>query len=116
MESIYKIEDRLLSELDEIASKVQNGEIMTHDCLDDIKDIAETLNSFSTYTAMKESGGFSRASGGGYSNGYSNAGGYSNARGRSRDSMGRYSRNSGYSRGGYSRMENEWDREPYGMY
>lgn len=109
MDFIYKLEDKLLNELDEISTKVEGGEPISHDCLDDIKDISESLNNFSTYMAMK-----SRESGmsntGGYSNGYSNGGGYSNARGRSRDSMGRYSR--GYSRNSYD----GWEREPYGMY
>ena len=116
MESIYKLEDKLLTELDEISAKIEGGEPISHDCLDDIKDIAETLNNFSTYMAMKSrESGMSNA--GGYSNGremggYSNAreGGYSNARSRSRDSMGRYSR--GYSRNSYD----GWEREPYGMY
>lgn len=116
MESIYKIEDRLLRELDEIASKMEGGEPMSHDCLDDIKDISEAINNFSTYTAMKESG-FSQESGmGGYS-----GNGRSYARGRgsdaNRDSMGRYSTRGRYSRNSYGRMMDEgWDREPYGMY
>ena len=111
MESIYKIEDRLLTEIDEIAAKVQSGEVMTHECLDDIKDISEALNNFSTDTATKE-GGFSKAGGSSYgsSYGYSNGGGYSNARGQRRDSMGRYSRGRS---NGYSRMDGEWEREMY---
>lgn len=112
MDFIYKLEDKLLNELDEISTKVEGGEPISHDCLDDIKDISETLNNFSTYMAMKsrESGMSNMSNTGGYSNGYSNGGGYSNARGRSRDSMGRYSR--GYSRNSYD----GWEREPYGMY
>lgn len=104
MDFIYKIEDRLLNELEEISSKLQSGEVMTHDCLDDIKDISESLNNFSTFMAMKE-GGFSK---GGSSYGYSNARG-----GRSRDSMGRYSRGGNYSRNSYGR-EDEYSRESYG--
>lgn len=103
MDFIYKLEDKLLNELDEISTKVEGGEPISHDCLDDIKDISESLNNFSTYMAMK-----SRESGMSNTGGYSN--GYSNARGRSRDSMGRYSR--GYSRNSYD----GWEREPYGMY
>lgn len=106
MDFIYKLEDKLLNELDEISTKVEGGEPISHDCLDDIKDISETLNNFSTYMAMK-----SRESG--MSNGRE-MGGYSNARGRSRDSMGRYSR--GYSRNSYGRMEDEYSRDPYAMY
>ena len=93
MDFIYKIEDRLLSELEEIESKIQGGEPISHDCLDDIKDISEALNNFTTYTAMKERG-YSQDSG--MSRGYS---------------RGRYSRN-GYSRGGYD----DWGREPRNMY
>lgn len=114
MDFIYKIEDRLLTELEEIEAKSQSGEPMTHECLDDIKDISEALSNFSTYIAMKEGGGFSQGgySQGGYSqDGYSQAG-YSNARGggQSRNagrSRGRYSRNS------YGRMSEDWGREPY---
>ncbi len=120
MDFIYKLEDKLLNELDEISTKVEGGEPISHDCLDDIKDISETLNNFTTYMAMKSSG-YSRESGnmGGYSNargdmgGYSNGGGYSYARGRNRDSMGRFSSRGGYSRG--RMMDDEWGRE-YGMY
>lgn len=115
MESIYKIEDRLMTELDEIASKMESGEPMTHECLDDIKDISEAINNFSTYTAMRE-GGFSQASNmGGYS-----GNGRSYARGRgsnaNRDSMGRYSSRGAYSRNSYGRMMDEYSREPYDMY
>jgi len=105
MDFIYKVEDRLLNELEEISTKIQDGEPISHDCLDDIKDISEALNNFSTYTAMKESG-FSHDSGS-----------YSNARGgQRRDSMGRYSRGGRYSRNSYGRMEDDWGREPYNMY
>ena len=98
MEFIYKLEDRLLNELEEIESKTQSGEPITHECLDDIKDISEALYNFSTYTAMKEGGGFSQM-------------GYSKARGggQSRNSYGRYSRGGGrYSRNSYGRSEDEW--------
>lgn len=109
MDSIYKIEDRLLTELDEIASKLESGEPMSHDCLDDIKDISESVNNFSTYMAMRNAG-YSRDNGmGGGMNGMPNS------RGQRRDSMGRYSRG-GYSRGGYGRMEDDWGRDPYQMY
>lgn len=112
MESVYKIEDRLLNELDEIASKMEGGEPISHDCLDDIKDISEYLNNMSTYMAMRNAG-YSRDSGMGNS-GYSNMG-YSNGRGQRRDSMGRFSRDS-YPRMSRGRMEEDWGREPYPMY
>lgn len=107
MDFLNKIEDRLLSELEELSIKMQSGEPLSHDCLDDIKDMSEALNNFSTYTAMRESG-FSRA--GGYS--YAMDNGMSSR--PMRDSRGRYSRNSGYSRN--NRMMDDWGREPYGMY
>lgn len=116
MDFMYKIEDRLLDELKEISQKLEQGEDMTTQCLDDVKDISISLSKLATYTAMKEGGysndsGMSNASRGGYSNG-----GYSNARGgQRRDSMGRFSNRGGYSRNGYGREE-EWGREPYGMY
>lgn len=105
MDFLNKIEDRLLSELEEISTKIQGGEPLSHDCLDDIKDMSEALNNFSTYTAMRESG-FSQNSG------YAMDG--MSSRGQMRDSRGRYSRNSGYSRN--NRMMDDWGREPYGMY
>lgn len=115
MESIYKIEDRLISELDEIASKMEGGEPLTHECLDDIKDISEAINNFSTYTAMKEAGFSQESSMRGYS-----GNGKSYARGRgsnaNRDSMGRYSTRGGYARNSYGRMMDDYGREPYDMY
>ena len=99
MEFMYQIEDRLLDELKEISQKVGQGEEMTSQCLDDIKDISIALSKLATYQAMKD-GGYSQDSG--MSRG-----------GRRRDSMGRYSRG-GYSRNSYGRMEEEWDRNyPY---
>lgn len=86
MQYIHTIEDRLHEEAKEIANKLSQGEEMSAQCLDNIKDIAISLNQFTTYEAMKNSG-FSQNSGymgnnTGYSNtGYSNNDGYSNARG-----------------------------------
>ena len=84
MQFIHTMEDRLLDELKEITNKQNQGEEMTAQCLDNIKDIAISLNQLTTYQAMKDSG-FSQNSGysnTGYSNGgYSNNDGYSNARG-----------------------------------
>jgi len=95
MEFMYQIEDRLMDELKEISQKIGNGEEMTSQCLDDIKDISISLSKLATYQAMKEGDG-------GYSRGRSN---------QRRDNMGRYSRG-GYSRS-YGRMDDEWGREPY---
>ena len=111
MDFLNKIEDRLLSELEEISTKIQGSEPLPHDCLDDIKDMSEALNNFSTYMAMRESG-FSQNSGYGNMNSYAMDG--MSSRGQMRDSRGRYSRNSGYSRN--NRMMDDWGREPYGMY
>lgn len=111
MEFMYQVEDKLLDELKEISQKLGNGEDMTSQCLDDIKDISISLYKLTAYQAMKE-GGYSHDSGMG---GYSNNSGYSYAnRGQRRDSMGRFSR------GGYpmsrGRMMDDWDREYYPMY
>lgn len=98
MEFMYQLEERLLDELKEISQKLSQGEEISSQCLDDIKDITSSLNHISTYTAMKNSG-------------FSRGGGMSRENGQRRDSMGRYSRNNGYSRG---RMDEEWDRSyPY---
>lgn len=113
MEFMYKIEDRLMDELKEISQKLDQGEAMTTQCLDDVKDISIALSKLATYEAMKE-GGYSRDNGMSMGNGYQTGGGYSTGRNQRRDSMGRYSRNNGYSRGSYGRMEEEWDRNyPY---
>ncbi len=84
MQYIHTIEDRLHDELKDISNKLSQGEEMSSQCLDNIKDIAIAMNQFTTYEAMKNSG-FSQNSGysnmNGYSNtGYSNNDGYSNAR------------------------------------
>ena len=103
MEFMNQIEDRLLDELKELSQKLGNGEEMTSQCLDDIKDITSSLNHITTYTAMKNSG-------------YSQESGMSRG-GQRRDGMGRYSmRGAGYSRNGYGRMMDDWDRGPYEMY
>lgn len=88
MQFLHTTEDRLLDELKEISNKLSQGEEMSAQCLDNIKDIAVALNQFSTYEAMKNTGysqaGYSNTgySNNGYSNnGYSNNDGYSNARG-----------------------------------
>ena len=112
MEFMYQIEDRLLDELKEISQKVGQGEEMTSQCLDDIKDISISLSKLATYEAMKN-GSYSRDNGISMGNGYQTGGGYSTGRNQRRDSMGRYSRGNGYSRGSYGRMEEEWGREPY---
>ena len=78
MQYIHMIEDRLHDDLKDISNKLSQGEEMSAQCLDNIKDIAIAMNQFTTYEAMKNSG-FSQDSG--YSNNsYNN--GYSNARGR----------------------------------
>lgn len=103
MDFMNQIEDRLLDELKDISQKMGSGEEITSQCLDDVKDISIALSKLATYQAMKESG---------YSN--ESSVGYSRGRGdRMRDSMGRYSRG----RYSYGRMaEDDWGREPYGMY
>ena len=103
MDFIYKLEDRLLNELEEITSKIEGGEPISHDCLDDIKDISESVNNFSTYMAMRNAG-YSQDSGVGYSYGRG---------GQRRNSMGRFSRD-GYPRMSRGRMmEDDWGREPW---
>ena len=75
MQYIHAIEDRLHDELKEISSKLSQGDELSAQCLDNIKDISIALNQFTTYEAMKNSG-------------YSPIDGYSNARdGMSRGRM-----------------------------
>lgn len=106
MDFMYQIEDRLLDELKEISQKLGQGDEMTSQCLDDVKDISISLSKLATYQAMKE-GGYSHDSGMNANTGYSNG-----RNGQRRDSMGRYSRGS-YGRS-YGRMEDDWDRSyPY---
>lgn len=85
MQYIHTIEDRLHEEAKEIANKLSQGEEMSSQCLDNIKDIAISLNQFTTYEAMKNSGysqnaGYSNMNGYPRDTGYSNNDGYSNAR------------------------------------
>ena len=67
MQYIHAIEDRLHDELKDISSKLSQGEELSAQCLDNIKDIAIAMNQFTTYEAMKNAG-------------YSPIEGYSNAR------------------------------------
>lgn len=100
--ALYKIKEMVCDELDNIAKK---GELSAGS-LETVDKLTHTLKSLVTVMAMEdydESGmSYDGANGG-------NMGGMSGARGRTgnvrRDSMGRYSREGGYSgrRGGYSR-------------
>lgn len=109
MQYIHMIEDRLHDELKDISNKLSQGEEMSAQCLDNIKDIAIAMNQFTTYEAMKNSG-FSQDSG--YSNNsYNN--GYSNARGgmsRGRMVYGDMN-NMSRSRDGRSYHGGNWDQE-----
>ena len=55
MDFMYKLEDRLLDELKEI-SNMDSTQPMTAECLDNIKDITDSLTNITTYSAMKTSG------------------------------------------------------------
>lgn len=107
-ELCHTVGDKLTEANEKI--RMSNGDLSGGDT-EYIDKLTHTLKSIKTIMAMMdaEDGGYSRDGGaynGGYSNGYSGRyyGGTSYARGRGsnarRDSMGRYSRNRGYSRDG----------------
>lgn len=91
-EYMHKVREMLCSELDKMAQK---GKLANTADVQLVDWLTHSIKSIDTIEAMEEAG-------------YGEDG-YSNARGRyaKRDSMGRYSRNDGYSRdyhdGGYSR-------------
>ena len=112
MQYIHMIEDRLHDELKDISNKLSQGEEMSAQCLDNIKDIAIAMNQFTTYEAMKNSG-YSPVNGYSNNGGYSAAEGYSNARGgmnRGRMVYGDMN-NMSRSRDGRSYHGGNWDQE-----
>lgn len=98
MKVYYEIKDMLEKELEQIADKRE----LTTNSLEVMDKVVDIIKDIETICAMKEAGEY------GYSNDYMyDDGGSSYARGRGRnakrDSMGRYSRESGYSNeNGYS--------------
>ena len=99
MDYIYNLEDRILDELKDIASKDAQQE-MTMDTLTELKYLSSSLDHLSSYMDRKNGAGFSQSSG------------PMTRRGMSRNS-GRYNIRGDYSRG---RMMDDWGREPYDMY
>lgn len=101
MEYMYKLKDKLCEELEEIARK---PELSAGD-LETIHKLTDTIKNIGKISMLEEDEGYSRAGGweidgrGVYERGSSYR--------RHRDSMGRYSRDGGYSREerGYSRHE-----------
>ena len=91
MHKMMDLEERICNELCEYDTK--RG--WTDDDAKSLKDLSKTLLNIATYMAMNN-----------YSDGYSNdyrpmySNGYGNSYARNRDSMGRYSREAGYSNDG----------------
>jgi hypothetical protein len=98
MDKICKYIDK---ELDELENKVAMGGKLSRADIEDGKNLAKFKMAILTNDRMEEDSDYSNEYGG-MSNRMSNRGGMSNARGRGsnarRDSMGRYSREDGYSR------------------
>lgn len=97
MDKICKYIDK---ELDELENKVAMGGKLSRADIEDGKNLAKFKMAILTNEAMEEDGDYSNEYREGMSNRMSYRGGMSNARGRNarRDSMGRYSREDGYSR------------------
>lgn len=92
MHKMEELKEMLCEELDKIAKK---GELSAGS-LDVVDKLTHSIKSIATIMAMEEAEGGNSYAGGGYSN----------ARGQRRDSMGRYSRESGggsYAQGGGNR-------------
>ena len=99
MDKICKYIDK---ELGELENKVAMGGKLSRADIEDGKNLAKFKMAILTNEAMEEDGDYSNEYREGMSNRMSYRGGMSNARGRGsnarRDSMGRYSREDGYSR------------------
>lgn len=93
MDKICKYIDK---ELDELENKVAMGGKLSRADIEDGKNLAKFKMAILTNDRMEEDSDYSNEYGG-MNNRMSHRGGMSNARGR-RDSMGRYSREDGYSR------------------
>lgn len=117
MKKMEELRDMLCEELEKISKK---GELSAGS-LDVIDKLTHSIKSIDTIMAMEDAG-YSND----YSYEYSREGRYvnmdggnrgnSNARGRKRDSMGRYSRNDGYSmRGGMGNYSREDEMEDLKM-
>ena len=109
IETLHKLCEALTEELDEYSKKIEKSDGMSAGDLEAIDKLSHALKSIKTTIAMMEAdddGGYSNRGympyygGRSYENGTGNMGGgnsYARGRNAKRDSMGRYSRDGGYS-------------------
>ena len=120
MHYMHDLKDLLCAELEDFAEKGKKSGKMSMGDLETVHKLTDTVKNIMKIDVLKEEAGYSedgtymgegRIYGTSYDDGMRREGGYSYARGRryaKRDSMGRYSRDSGMMyrdgmRGGYSR-------------
>lgn len=105
MKKLYELKDSLCEKL-----KEYSGKEVTTSTLDIMEKLSTTIKNIDKILMMNEedsnySRGYAHPDGGFYSNSYNNS--YGRGRYARRDSMGRYSRDDGYSRDDMSGMVNE---------